>query len=82
MQRRVETETVTKRKLLQKEAVTNCLSIKAIFERNEPSTSSQKDTHSADLQNNLQVSPEIIQPEKHPTTITLITCQTKIIAST
>ena len=34
-----------KQKLLQK-AGTNCLLIKAIFERNEPSTSSHRDTHS------------------------------------
>ena len=37
------------------------LSIEAIFERNEPSTSSHTDTHSPDLQNDLQISPEIIQ---------------------
>ena len=42
----------------------NCLSIKAIFERNEPTTSSHTITHSPDLQNDLQVSPEIIQPEE------------------
>ena len=42
----------------------NCLSIKAILDRNEPSTSSHTDTHSPDLQNDLQVSPEIIQPEE------------------
>ena len=44
----------------------NCLSIKAIFERNEPTTSSRTITHSPDLQNDLQVSPEIIQPEELP----------------
>ena len=47
-----------KQKLLQK-ASQNCLSIKAIFERNEPTTSSHMITHSPDLENNLQVSPEI-----------------------
>ena len=52
-----------KQKLLQK-ASRKCLSIKAIFERNEPSTSSHTDTHSRDLQNDLQVSHEIIQPEE------------------
>ena len=52
-----------KQKLLQK-ASQNCLSTKAIFERNEPSTSSRSITHSLDVQNNLQVSPEIIQPEE------------------
>ena len=52
-----------KHKLLQK-ASQNCLSIKAIFDRNEPSTSSHMITRSPDLQNNLQVSPEIIQPEE------------------
>ena len=39
------------------------MSIKAIFERNEPTTSSHTITHSPDLQNNLRVLPEIIQPE-------------------
>ena len=52
-----------KQKLLQK-ASRNYLSIKAIFERNEPSTSSHTDTHSLDLQSDWQVSPEIIQPEE------------------
>ena len=52
-----------KQKLLQK-ASQNCLSIKTIFERNEPSTSSHTDTHSPDLRNDLQVSHEIIQPEE------------------
>ena len=52
-----------KQKLLQK-ASQNHLSIKTIFERNEPSTSFHTDTRSADLQNNLQVSLETIQPEK------------------
>ena len=47
---------------------------KAIFERNEPSTSFHTDTHSPDLQNDLQVSPETIQPEEtsdydHPDSI-------------
>ena len=56
MQRKTETETVTKSQ--------NCLSIKAIFERNETSTSSHTDTYSPDLQNDLQVSPEIIQPKE------------------
>ena len=40
------------------------MSIKAIFERNEPTTSCHTITHSPDLQNDLQVSPEIIQPEE------------------
>ena len=35
-----------------------------MFERNEPTTSSHTITHSRDLQNDLQVSPEIIQPEE------------------
>ena len=48
-QRRKEKQT---QKLLQKGSQ-NCLSIKAIFEKNEPSTSSHTDTHSPDLQNNL-----------------------------
>ena len=42
----------------------NCLSIKAIFERNEPSTSSHTDRHSPDLENDSQVSPEIIKLER------------------
>ena len=52
-----------KQKLVHK-ASQNCLSIKAIFERNEPSASSHMDIHSPDLQNDLHVSPEIIQPEE------------------
>ena len=52
-----------KQKLLQK-ASQNRLSIKAIFERSEPSTSSHMDTHSPDLQNDLKISPEIIQSKK------------------
>ena len=52
-----------KKKLLQK-ASQDCLSIKAIFERNEPSTSSHTDRHSPDLENDSQVSPEIIQLER------------------
>ena len=36
------------------------------MERNEPTTSSHTITHSPDLQNDLQVSPEIIQPEELP----------------
>ena len=52
-----------KQKLLRK-ASQNCLSINAIFERNEPSTSSHADTHSLDLQNDLQLSPEIIPLEE------------------
>ena len=76
-QKRKEKE---KQKLLQK-ASQNCLSIKAIFERNEPTTSSHTIPHSPDLQNDLQVSPEIIQLGKHPTTITMITYQMKIIES-
>ena len=43
-----------KQKLLQK-ASQNRLSIKAIFERSEPSTSSHMDTHSPDLQNDLKI---------------------------
>ena len=43
-----------KQKLLQK-ASQNFLSAKAIFERNEPSTSHYKDFHSLDLQNDLQI---------------------------
>ena len=58
-------KTKEKQKLLQK-ASQNCLSIKAIFERNEPATSSHTITHSPYLQNDLQVSPEIIQPEETP----------------
>ena len=58
-QKRKEKE---KQKLLQK-ASQIFLSIKAIFERNEPTTSSHTITHSSDLQNNLRVLPEIIQPE-------------------
>ena len=54
-QKRKEKE---KQKLLQK-ASQNCLSIKAIFERNEPTTSFHMITHSPDLENDLQVSPEI-----------------------
>ena len=50
-------------KLLQK-ASQNCLSLKTIFDRNEPSTNSHTDTHSPDLQNDWPVSPEIIQPEE------------------
>ena len=50
-------------KLLQKESQ-NCLSIKISFDRNEPSTNSHTNTHSLDLQNDLLVSPEIIQPEE------------------
>ena len=38
-----------KQKLLQK-ASQNCLSIKAIFQRNEPSTSSHTNTNSPDSQ--------------------------------
>ena len=48
----------------EKQKLLHCLSIKAIFERNEPSTSSHTITHSPDPQNDLQVSPEIIQPEE------------------
>ena len=40
------------------------MSIEAIFERNEPSTSSHTDTQSPDLQNDLHVSHEINQPEE------------------
>ena len=52
-----------KQKLLQKASL-NFLSINAIFERNEPSTSFHTDTHSLDLQNDLQLSPEIIPLEE------------------
>ena len=52
-----------KQKLLQLSSQ-NCLSIKATFERNQSSTSSHTDTHSPDLQNDLQVSPETIQLEE------------------
>ena len=52
-----------KQKLLQK-ASQNWLSIKAIFKRNEPSTSSHTDTHLPDVRNDLQVSHEIILPEE------------------
>ena len=60
-QKRKEKE---KQKLLQKAKIQmpksqNCLSIKAIFERNEPTTSFRMNTHSPDLENDLQVSPEI-----------------------
>ena len=60
-------------KLLQKESQ-NCLSIKISFDRNEPSTNSHTNTHSLDLQNDLLVSPEIIQPEEtsnynHPNSV-------------
>ena len=76
-QKRKEKE---KQELLQKDNF--CLSIKAIFERNEPTTSSHTITHSPDLQNDLQVSPEIIQPEEtsnydHHDNV----CQMKIIKS-
>ena len=52
-----------KQKLLQK-ASQNFLSAKAIFERNEPSTIYYKDFHSLDLQNDLQILPETIQPKE------------------
>ena len=52
-----------KKKLLQK-ASQNFLSAKAIFERNEPSTIYYKDFHSLDLQNDLQILPETIQPKE------------------
>ena len=42
----------------------NCLSVKIVFERNEPSTSFPTNTCSVDLRNDLQVSSEIIQPEE------------------
>ena len=51
------------KKLLQK-ASQNFLSAKAIFERNEPSTIYYKDFHSLDLQNDLQILPETIQPKE------------------
>ena len=53
-----------KRKKKEKQKLLHCLSIKAIFERNEPSTSSHAIAHSPDPQNDLQVSNEIIQTEK------------------
>ena len=52
-----------KKKLLQK-ASQNFLSAKAIFERNEPSTIYYMDFHSLDLQNDLQILPETIQPKE------------------
>ena len=52
-----------KQKLLQK-ASQKFLSVYAIFESNEPTSSSHTITHSPDLQNDLQVSPEIIQLEE------------------
>ena len=52
-----------KQKLLQKSSQ-NYLSNKVIFQRNEPPTNFHKDTYSLDLQNNLQVSLEVIQPEE------------------
>ena len=52
-----------KKKLLQK-ASQNFLSAKAIFERIEPSTIYYKDFHSLDLQNDLQILPETIQPKE------------------
>ena len=70
-----------KQKLLQK-ASQNCFSVKAIFERDEPSSSSHTDIHSPDLQNDLQVSLKLSNLNKHPTMITLITYQMKIIVST
>ena len=62
-----------KQKLLRK-ASQNSLPVKAILEINKPSTSSHTDTQSPDLQNDLQISPEVIQPEKtsnydHPDTV-------------
>ena len=61
-----------KQKLLQK-ASPDCLSVKAIFERNEPSTSSHTDTHSTDLQSNLQVSLKLSNLKKYISKSTLIT---------
>ena len=58
-----ESKEKQKLKLLQK-ASQDCLPINAIFERNEPSTSSYTDTYSPDFQNDLQVSPEIIPLEE------------------
>ena len=52
-----------KQKLLQK-ASQNCLLVKNVFERNEPSTSCHTDTQSADLQNDAQHSSEFIQLEE------------------
>ena len=76
-QKRKEKE---KQKLLQK-ASQNCLSIKAIFERNKPTTSSHTITHSRDLQNDLQFCLKLSNLRKYPTTITMITYQMKIIES-
>ena len=42
----------------------NCLWIKTVLERNEPSISSHTNTQSADLQKDLQVSLEVIQYEE------------------
>ena len=47
-----------------KKHVKKQVKIKAIFERNEPTAKSHTITHSPDLQNDLQASPEIIQPEE------------------
>ena len=71
-----------KQKLLQK-ASQNCVSIKAIFERNEPSTSSHTDTHSPSLQNDLhRFYLKLSNLKKHSTTVTLITNQMKVIVNT
>ena len=52
-----------KQKLLQ-EASQNCLLVKSVFERNEPSTTFHADTDSPDLRNDLWVSHEFTQPEE------------------
>ena len=48
----------------EKQKLLHCLSIKVIFKRNEPTTSSHTINHSPGLQNDLQVSPSSIQPEE------------------
>ena len=55
--RKAETKTLQK-------ASQNCLLVKNVFERNEPSTSCHTDTQSADLQNDAQHSSEFIQLEE------------------
>ena len=70
-----------KQKLLQN-TKQNCLSIKTIFERNEPSTSSHTDTHYCIYKMIYRFHMKLFNPKKHTATITLITNQMKIIVST
>ena len=70
-----------KQKLLQN-TKQNCLSIKTIFERNEPSTSSHTDTHYCIYKMIYRFYMKLFNPKKHTATITLITNQMKIIVST